>query len=72
MCMELGIVPNAAAVANAVAKTAVPVEEMLAAEPLTFDIHTYSCGLNNIISAVRERLTGFDWHKKQIIFERYD
>jgi len=25
-----------------------------------------------MVSAVRERLTGYGWHKKQIIFERYD
>jgi ferredoxin-NADP reductase len=63
---------SAAAVVNAVADTAVAVEEMLTTEPPTFDIHTYICGLNNMVSAVRERLTGFGWHKKQIIFERYD
>jgi ferredoxin-NADP reductase len=63
---------SAAAVINAVAETAVAVEEMLATEPPTFDIHTYICGLNNMVSAVRERLTGYGWHKKQIIFERYD
>jgi ferredoxin-NADP reductase len=40
--------------------------------PQAFDIHTYICGLNNMVSAVRERLTGYGWHKKQIIFERYD
>ena len=63
---------TAAAVAGAVAETAVAVEEMLSTEPPTFDIHTYICGLNNMVSAVRERLTGYGWHKKQIIFERYD
>ena len=62
----------AAAVARATAETAVAVEELVAEEPLVFDIHTYICGLNNMVSAVRERLTGFGWHKKQIIFERYD
>ena len=45
---------------------------MLATEPPIFDIHTYIRGLNNLVSAVRERLTGYGWHKKQIIFERYD
>lgn len=60
------------AVAGAVAETAVAVEEIVAAETPAFDIHTYICGLNNMVSAVRERLTGFGWHKKQIIFERYD
>lgn len=53
-------------------ETVVAVEERVAADPLAFDIHTYICGLNNMVSAVRERLTGFGWHRKQIIFERYD
>ena len=44
----------------------------MAAQALTFDIHTYICGLNNMVAAVRERLTDFGWHKKQIVFERYD
>ena len=39
---------------------------------LNFDIYTYICGLNNMVSAVRDRLTGFGWHRKQIVFERYD
>jgi ferredoxin-NADP reductase len=75
------------AVAGALADTVVAVEERVmtdqfnrsaaeesgkSAAPLTFDIHTYICGLNNMVSAVRERLTGFGWHKKQIVFERYD
>jgi ferredoxin-NADP reductase len=55
-----------------VADTVVAVEERVLAELLAFDIHTYICGLNNMVAAVRERLTGFGWHKKQIIFERYD
>ena len=57
---------------SVVADTVVAVEEQAAANPLTFDIHTYICGLNNMVSAVRDRLTEFGWHKKQIIFERYD
>jgi ferredoxin-NADP reductase len=57
---------------GSVADTVVAVEERVLAEPLAFDIHTYICGLNNMVSEVRERLTGFGWHKKQIIFERYD
>ena len=61
-----------ASVAGVVAETTVAVEEMLETQPLVFDVHTYICGLNNMVSAVRERLTGFGWHKKQIIFERYD
>jgi ferredoxin-NADP reductase len=59
-------------VAAAVADTALAVEEVVVASPLAFDIHTYICGLNEMVSAVRERLTGYGWHKKQIIFERYD
>lgn len=39
---------------------------------LAFDIYAYICGLNNMVSGVRERLTGFGWHRKQIVFERYD
>jgi hypothetical protein len=25
-----------------------------------------------MVSGVRERLSAFGWHKKQIVFERYD
>ena len=68
---------------GALADTVVAVEERVLTEeyvqnaqnpaaPLAFDIHTYICGLNNMVSAVRERLTALGWHKKQIIFERYD
>ena len=65
---------TSAAVSGAVAETAVAVEEMVEATTTTptFDIHTYICGLNDMVSAVRERLSGHGWHKKQIIFERYD
>ena len=42
------------------------------ASELTFDIYAYICGLNEMVAGVRERLAGFGWHKKQIIFERYD
>ncbi len=61
-----------ASVVNSLADTAVAVEEMLSTEPLNFDIHTYICGLNNMVSAVRDKLAAHGWHKKQIIFERYD
>jgi ferredoxin-NADP reductase len=37
-----------------------------------FNIHAYICGLNEMVSANRERLTSLGWDKKQIIFERYD
>jgi len=39
---------------------------------LRFDIYTYICGLNFMVSSVRDMLTGYGWHKKQIVFERYD
>ena len=37
-----------------------------------FDIHAYICGLSEMVSAVRERLSGFGWHRRQIVTERYD
>ncbi len=49
-----------------------PPDPTLLASELNFDIYTYICGLNNMVSAVRELLTGFGWHRKQIVFERYD
>jgi ferredoxin-NADP reductase len=63
---------SAGSVIGTVADTVVAVEERVLAEPLAFDIHTYICGLNDMVSAVRQRLTGYGWHKKQIVFERYD
>jgi ferredoxin-NADP reductase len=39
---------------------------------LKFDIYAYICGLNNMVSSVREKLASYGWHRKQIIFERYD
>jgi ferredoxin-NADP reductase len=39
---------------------------------LNFDIYTYICGLNNMVADVRARLGGFGWHRKQIVYERYD
>jgi NAD(P)H-flavin reductase len=42
------------------------------AAELNFDIYAYICGLNEMVAGVRERLAGFGWHKKQIVFERYD
>ncbi len=39
---------------------------------LRFDIYAYICGLSEMIGAVRERLAGFGWHRKQIVTERYD
>lgn len=42
------------------------------ATELNFDIYAYICGLNNMVSGVREKLAGYGWHRKQIVFERYD
>jgi NAD(P)H-flavin reductase len=39
---------------------------------LSFDIYAYICGLNFMVSGVRELLAGYGWHRKQIVFERYD
>ncbi len=39
---------------------------------LRFDIYAYVCGLNEMVPGVREKLAGYNRHKKQIIFERYD
>ncbi len=49
-----------------------PVDPALPPAGLSFDIYAYICGLNNMVSSIRETLTGFGWHRKQIVFERYD
>jgi NAD(P)H-flavin reductase len=49
-----------------------PVDPATPPAELHFDIYTYICGLNFMVSSVRERLDAFGWHKKQIVFERYD
>ena len=49
-----------------------PVDPAIPAKDLKFDIYAYICGLNFMVSGVRELLTNFGWHKKQIVFERYD
>lgn len=51
---------------------AAPVDPTIPAKDLSFDIYTYICGLNFMVSAVRDRLAGYGWHKKQVVFERYD
>jgi ferredoxin-NADP reductase len=51
---------------------ALPPDPSIPASELRFDIHAYVCGLNDMVSAVREKLAGFGWHRKQIVFERYD
>lgn len=38
----------------------------------SFGAYAYICGLNEMVSANRERLTALGWHRKQVIFERYD
>jgi ferredoxin-NADP reductase len=49
-----------------------PVDPAVPAATLKFDIYCYICGLNFMVSGVRELLDGFGWHKKQVVFERYD
>jgi ferredoxin-NADP reductase len=49
-----------------------PVDPTTPPAQLNFDINAYICGLNNMVSGIRDTLTGFGWHRKQIIFERYD
>jgi ferredoxin-NADP reductase len=49
-----------------------PVDPSIPPAQLHFEINAYICGLNDMISAVRERLKGYGWHRRQIIFERYD
>ncbi len=49
-----------------------PVDPSQLQSELNFDIYAYICGLNFMVSGVRELLTGFGWHRKQIVFERYD
>lgn len=49
-----------------------PVDPTIAPANLHFDIYTYICGLNFMVSSVRERLAAYGWHRRQIVFERYD
>jgi ferredoxin-NADP reductase len=49
-----------------------PIDPATPPAQLNFDIHAYICGLNNMVSGVREKLAGYGWHRKQIVFERYD
>ncbi len=48
------------------------VDPTIPTKDLSFDIYAYICGLNFMVSGVRELLAGYRWHKKQIVFERYD
>jgi ferredoxin-NADP reductase len=49
-----------------------PVPVPTTAEPASFDIHAYICGLNEMVSSNRSRLMELGWQKKQVVFERYD
>jgi len=49
-----------------------PVDPATPATDLSFDIYVYICGLNFMVSGVRDLMTGYGWHKKQVVFERYD
>lgn len=49
-----------------------PLDASIPASELRFEIYAYVCGLNKMITSVRERLKGLGWHRKQIVFERYD
>jgi NAD(P)H-flavin reductase len=49
-----------------------PVDPATPPADLKFDIYCYICGLNFMVSGMRELLAGYGWHKKQIVFERYD
>jgi ferredoxin-NADP reductase len=48
------------------------VAEPTAAEGTGFNIHAYICGLNDMVSANRDKLMELGWQRKQIVFERYD
>jgi len=49
-----------------------PVDPGTPPAELRFGINAYVCGLSGMINAVRDRLKSFGWHRKQIVFERYD
>jgi len=49
-----------------------PPDPAIPAKELSFDVYAYICGLNNMVTGVRDKLAGYGWHRKQIIFERYD
>jgi ferredoxin-NADP reductase len=49
-----------------------PVDPGIPPAELRFDVNAYVCGLSKMINSVRDRLKSFGWHRKQIIFERYD
>jgi NAD(P)H-flavin reductase len=37
-----------------------------------FRTHAYICGLNNMVSSNRKQLLEMGWHRRQIVYERYD
>jgi ferredoxin-NADP reductase len=49
-----------------------PVDPGIPPAELHFGINAYVCGLSEMINGVRDRLKSFGWHRKQIVFERYD
>jgi ferredoxin-NADP reductase len=49
-----------------------PVDAAIPKADLKFEIYSYICGLNNMVAGVRDKLAGYGWHRKQIVFERYD
>lgn len=49
-----------------------PPDPAIPARELRFDIYAYICGLNEMVAGVRKLLAGYGWHRKQIVFERYD
>jgi ferredoxin-NADP reductase len=49
-----------------------PVDPTIPPKQLNFDVYAYICGLNFMVSGVRELLGGYGWHRRQIVFERYD
>ncbi|HEX4031624.1 MAG TPA: FAD-dependent oxidoreductase [Terracidiphilus sp.] len=51
---------------------AAPVDPAIPPRDLQFEIYVYICGLNFMVSGVRELMAGYGWHRKQIVFERYD
>jgi ferredoxin-NADP reductase len=46
--------------------------EPTAGEGSGFNIHAYICGLNEMVSANRDKLMELGWQRKQVVFERYD
>ena len=49
-----------------------PPDPVIRPADLRFDMNAYICGLNKMITSVRDRLKSYGWHRKQIVFERYD